>query len=91
MYIKYIIYNFSMAIGLHVYESWKITCHNPNLGLVTKAKAFKGASQEGSSGITFLVHGSVGKCEGMNSHTPKWVFTLGVGIPMDSIIFRRRL
>jgi hypothetical protein len=23
-------------------------------------------------------------CEGMNSHTPKWVPTLGVGVPMDS-------
>jgi len=35
-------------------------------------------------GITCHVPKSVGKCEGMNSHTPKWVPTLGVGVPMDS-------
>jgi len=34
-------------------------------------------------GVTFHALGSVGKCEGMNSHTPKWAPTLGVGIPMD--------
>jgi len=28
--------------------------------------------------------GSVGKCEGMNPHTPKGASTLGVGIPVDS-------
>jgi len=38
---------------------------------VTKAKAYKGASQEGSPGVTFHVPESVGKCEGMNLHTPK--------------------
>jgi len=77
-----------MAIRLHVYQSWKITCHNPNLGLATKTRVFKGASQKGSSGVTFLTPCSVGKCEGMNSHTPKWVFTLGVGVTMDFRNFR---
>ncbi len=47
------------------------SCHNPNLGLVTKVRACKGASQEGSPGVTFHVIGSVGKCEGMNLHIPK--------------------
>jgi len=34
---------------------------------------------------------NVGRCEGMNPHTPKWVLILGVGGPMDSQIFRERL
>jgi hypothetical protein len=59
-------------------------CRNPNFGLVTKARVSKGVGQEWSSGITFHAFRSVGKCEGMNPHTPKWVPTLGVGIPMDS-------
>jgi hypothetical protein len=33
---------------------------------------------------------NVGKCEGMNLHTPKWAPTLGVGVPMDSQIFREQ-
>jgi hypothetical protein len=43
-------------------------CHNPSLGLTTKARACKGASQEGSPGNTFHAPKSVGKCEGMNPH-----------------------
>ncbi len=46
-------------------------CRNPSLGLITKVRACKGASQEGSLGVTFHVFGSVGECEGMNLHTPK--------------------
>ncbi len=45
--------------------------HNPNLGLVTKAKACKGAGQEGSMGVTSHALGSIGEFEGMNPHTPK--------------------
>ncbi len=50
-------------------------CHNLSFGLMTKARACKGASQEGSLGITSHVPGSVGECEGMNPHIPKWEFT----------------
>ncbi len=46
-------------------------CHNPSLGLVTKARACKSAGQEGSPGATSHAPGIVGKCEGMNPHTPK--------------------
>jgi hypothetical protein len=46
-------------------------CHNPSLGLTTKAKACKGAGQEGSSGITSHVLENAKECEGMNLHTPK--------------------
>jgi hypothetical protein len=35
--------------------------------------------------------GSEGKCEGMNPHTLKGAPTLGVGVSMDSRIFRERL
>ncbi len=66
-------------------------CHNPNLGLVTKTRVGKGAGQEWSPGVTFHAPRSVGKCEGMNPHTPMWTPILGVGVPIDSWIFRRRL
>jgi hypothetical protein len=65
-----------------------IVCRNPNLGLTTKIRACKGASQKGSSGITFHLPRSVRKCEGMNPHTPKWALTLGVGIFMDFQTFK---
>jgi hypothetical protein len=66
----------------------EFTCHNPNLGLVIKARACKVASQEGIMGITSHAHGSAKECEGMNPHTPKWIIILGVGVLMDSQIFR---
>jgi hypothetical protein len=63
-------------------------CHNPNLGLATKARACKGAGQEGSPGVTSHAPGSAKECEGMNPHPPKWTPILGVGVPVDSQIFR---
>jgi hypothetical protein len=50
----------------------------------TKARACKGESQKGSPWIASHAPGSVGECEGMNPHTPKWAPTLGVEVPMDS-------
>jgi len=52
-------------------------CHNPSLGLATKARACKVASQKKKLG-------NERKCEGMNCHTPKGASTLGVGVSMDS-------
>jgi hypothetical protein len=66
-------------------------CRNPNLGLITKARACKGANQEKTPRVTFHASGNVGKCEGMNLHIPKWAPTLGVGVSMDSQIFREKL
>ncbi len=60
------------------------TCHNPSLRLMTKAKACKVASQE-------IKPGNESKCEGMNPHTPKGASTLGVGVLVDSQMFRERL
>jgi hypothetical protein len=44
---------------------------NPNLGLATKAKAFKVGGQEGSPKVTSHALESAKECEGMNPHTPK--------------------
>ncbi len=57
--------------------------HNPSLQFVNKAKACKGAGQEWSPRITFHVPRNVGRCEGMNLHTPKWTFTSRVRVLMD--------
>jgi hypothetical protein len=64
---------------------------NPRLRLTTKAKDYKGAGQEWSLGVTFHAPGSVGKCEGMNPHTPKWALTLGIGVLMNFQIFKGQL
>jgi hypothetical protein len=63
---------------------------NLSLGFTIKARACKGAGQEGSPKVTFHATGSARECEGMNLHPPKWVLTLGVGVPMDSQIFKER-
>jgi len=66
-------------------------CRNPSLGLATKARACKGVGQERSSEVTSHNPRSVGKCEGMNLHIPKWAPTLGVRVLMDSQIFKEQL
>jgi len=68
-----------------------VICCNPSLGLATKARACKGMGQEGSMGVTSHALRSVGKCEGINLHTPKWVPILGVGVLMDFRIFKKQL
>jgi len=62
----------------------KLVCCNPSLGLVTKARACKVAGQERKLG-------NERKCEGMNLHTPKGASTLGVGVRMDSQMFRKKI
>jgi hypothetical protein len=47
------------------------TCRNLSLRLITKVRAYKGASQERSLGATFHAFESVGECEKMNLHTLK--------------------
>jgi hypothetical protein len=78
-------------------------CHNPSLGLATKAKAYKGVSQEEareskqeeevreSHHKLLGVLESVREYEGMNLHTPKATPTLGDGVPADSQKFKERL
>jgi len=57
----------------------------------TKAKDCKVTGQEKSPGVMSHAPGSVRKCEGINLHNPKGTPTLGVGIPVDSQIFRGQL
>jgi hypothetical protein len=70
--------------------SWT-KCRNPNLGLVTKARGCKVAGQEGSLGVMPHAPGSARKCEGIDPHTPKGTPTLGVGVSVDSQMFREQL
>jgi hypothetical protein len=81
----------SVSMSLISLCTINFTCCNPNLGLVNKVRACKGVGQEKSLGVTSHVPESVGECEGMNLHTPKWAPTLGVGVSMDSQIFREWL
>jgi hypothetical protein len=67
------------------------TCCNLSLGFAIKVRACKGVGQKGSLGVTSHILGSVGECEGMNLHTPKWTLILGVGLPVDSWTFRHQL
>jgi hypothetical protein len=76
---------------LHSHPYRILHCHNPSLGFMTKTRACKGANQERSLGVTSHAPQSVGECEGMNPHTPKWAPTFGVEIPMDSWIFKKQL
>jgi hypothetical protein len=66
-------------------------CHNPSLGLVTKARACKGGEPRGSPRVTFDAPGSVRECEGINPHNPKGTPILGVRVLMDSRIFQEQL
>jgi len=58
---------------------------------VTKARACKVIGQKRTPGVTPHALESVGNCEGMNPHTPKGAFILGVGVLMNSQIFRELL
>ncbi len=58
--------------------------HNPSFGLVTKVKGLQGCRPGGSPRVTSYTPGSVGKCEGVNPHTPKATPTLGDGVPVES-------
>ncbi len=66
------------------------SCHNPSLGLATKARACKGVGQERSPEVTFHALENAKQCEGMNPHTPKWAPTLGVGVSVDFWIFKKQ-
>jgi hypothetical protein len=63
-------------------------CHL-SFKLVTKVRVGNSAGQKWSLGVTFHAPRSVGECEGMNPHTPKWTPTLGVRVPMDSQFFKK--
>jgi hypothetical protein len=62
----------------------ELKCRNLSFGLATKAKGLQGCGPKGSPGVTSGTFGSVGKCEGVNPHTPKATPALGDGVPVDS-------
>jgi hypothetical protein len=61
------------------------------LGLRSRQRACKGASQDYARESHFHAPRSAKECEGKNLHTPKWTPMLGVGVPMDSRMFRKWL
>jgi hypothetical protein len=63
--------NYSSEGVAYAFMDKMFSCHNPSLGLVTKAKACKGAGQKGSPGVTSHAFGSAKECEGMNLYIPK--------------------
>jgi hypothetical protein len=68
-----------------------VECRNPIFGFATKARACKVIDQEGSLGVMPHIHGSVGKCEGMNPHTFKWNFHFGNWSPSGLSNFQRAI
>jgi len=71
---------------LHHVSQFK--CRNPSLGFTTKARVYKGASQNWTRESHFMLPGMQKECEGMNPHTPKWLPILGVEVLMDSRILK---
>jgi hypothetical protein len=57
---------------------------NLSLGLVTKARACKGARQKEDPRGTCYTPMNARECERMNLHTLKATPTWGVGVPKDS-------
>jgi hypothetical protein len=57
------------------------SCRKPSLGLAIKSRGCKVAGQEGSMGVQ--------ESEGIDPHTPKGTPILGVGVPMESRMFRK--
>ncbi len=56
---------------------WHRTCRNPSLGLATKTKAYKGAGQKRSPGVTIHALGRLRVWESEN-----WTFTLPSELPL---------
>jgi hypothetical protein len=89
------IYFISLFIFYYAYSPFfsfgflqKFYCRNLSLGLTTKARACKVLGKEGSPGVRSHAPGSARKCEGIDPHTPKGTSTLGVGVLVDSRMFR---
>jgi hypothetical protein len=61
------------------------------LGSQPRQRGCKVAGQEGSPGIMLHAPGNVRECEGIDLHTPKGTPTLGVGVPVDSQMFKEQL
>jgi len=71
-----------------------VSCRNPSFGFETKAKGLQGCEPKESIGVKSHSLGSVGKCEGVNPHTPKATPkatpTLGDEVLVESQNFKER-
>jgi hypothetical protein len=52
---------------------------------------FTKVQAENETKMTFHAPRTIGRCEAMNSHIPKWAPTLKTGIPMDFQLFIKQL
>jgi hypothetical protein len=82
--ILYLLYYFQILLDVKLPITTLALGSQPRQGL-TKVQANR------SLGVTFYAPESVGQCEGMNPHTPKWAPTLEIGVLMDFQIFKGRL
>jgi hypothetical protein len=65
-------------------KTFMLVCRYLSFGLMTKAKGYKVAGQEGSPRVMPHALGSARECEGIDPHTPKGTPILGIGVPVDS-------
>ncbi len=87
--ISWVFTSMTSSSSSRTWKNMNHMCRNPSLRLMTRAMFAKVQAKRGSPRITFHALRSVGECEGMNPHTPKWALTLGVGVPVDFRIFKK--
>jgi hypothetical protein len=80
-----------LACWFSSFDEFDIICHNPSLRLATKARGCKVAGQDRSPRVIPHAPENARRCEGIDPHTPKGIPTLGVGVLVDSWMFRKRL
>ncbi len=80
----------NLCLLLHSIERRSSDVVTLALGSRPRQRGCKGAGQEEAQEPRHIP-GSVGKCEGVNPHTPKATPTLGDGVPVDSQNFRKRI
>jgi hypothetical protein len=64
--------------------------HDLSFGLMTKTKGMERCELKVQPGSHIHIPESVGECERMSPHTPKWIPTLGVQVLMDCQIFKKQ-
>jgi len=80
-----------LEYGLELCRCLNPYCHDPNLGLMTKAvRGMERWQLKVQPRNHIHIFKSARKCEGMSPHTPKWASTLRVGVPRESQIFREK-
>jgi hypothetical protein len=62
---------------------FEMQCRNLNLGSPLRQRFAKVRAKSEAQESHFHAPRSVGECEGMNLHTPKWAPTLGVKVPIE--------